>query len=102
MTAQTAKQKAADAAKDANSTNSKVTNESKMEVYLSKTVQLMPGAEPLKPGSHSLIESVAKGLIEDGLAVSKESANSEEDGEELDQIKQQLADLQAKLSKLDK
>ncbi|AZU97353.1 hypothetical protein [Alteromonas phage P24] len=82
MTAQTAKQKAAAAAKDANSTNSKVTTESKMEVYLSKTVQLMPGAEPLKPGSHLLIESVAKGLIEGGLAVSKESANSEEDGEE--------------------
>lgn len=94
MTAQTAKQKASAAAKDANSTDSsasakdansttpKVTTESKMEVYLSKTVQLVPGAEPLKPGSHSLIESVAKGLIEDGLAVSKESAKSEEDGEE--------------------
>lgn len=94
MTAQTAKQKASAAAKDANSTDSsasakdanstapKVTTESKMEVYLSKTVQLVPGAEPLKPGSHSLIESVAKGLIEDGLAVSKESANSEKDGEE--------------------
>lgn len=82
MTTQTAKQKAAAAAKDTNSTDSKVTTESKMEVYLSKTVQLAPGAEPLKPGSHTLIESVAKGLIEDGLAVSKESANSEEDGEE--------------------
>lgn len=82
MTTQTAKQKAAAAAKDANSTESKVTTESKMEVYLPKTVQLAPGAEPLKPGSHSLIESVAKGLIEDGLAVSKESANNEEDGEE--------------------
>ena len=80
MTTQTAKQKAAAAAKDANSTESKVTTESKMEVYLPKTVQLVPGAEPLKPGSHSLIESVAKGLIEDGLAVSKESAESE--GEE--------------------
>ena len=84
MTAQTAKQKAASAAstKDAGSKEPKVTNEKKVEIYLSKTVQLVPGAEPLKPGSHSLIESVAKGLIEDGLAVSKESANSEEDGEE--------------------
>lgn len=94
MTAQTAKQKASSAAKDANITDSsasakdanstapKVTTETKIEVYLSRTVQLVPGAEPLKPGSHSLIESVAKGLIEDGLAVSKESANSEEDGEE--------------------
>lgn len=78
MTTQTAKQKAA-AAKDANSTDPKVTTESKMEVYLSKTVQLVPGADPLKPGSHSLIESVAKGLIEDGLAVSKESAESEDE-----------------------
>jgi len=84
MTAQTAKQKAASTAstKDAGSKEPKVTNEKKVEIYLSKTVQLVPGAEPLKPGSHSLIESVAKGLIEDGLAVSKESANSEEDGEE--------------------
>lgn len=82
MTAQTAKQKATASAKDANSTDSKVTAENKVEIYLSKTVQLVPGAEPLKPGSHTLIESVAKGLIEDGLAVSKESANSEEDGEE--------------------
>ena len=45
-----------------------------MEVSLSKTVQLVPGAEPLKPGSHSLIESVANDLIESGLAVSKETA----------------------------
>ena len=84
MTAQTAKQKAANAAsaKDTDNAESKVSNENKVEVYLSKTVQLVPGAEPLKPGSHSLIESVAKGLIEDGLAVSKESANSEDDGEE--------------------
>lgn len=94
MTAQTAKQKASSTAKDANRTDSsasakdanstapKVTTETKIEVYLSRTVQLVPGAEPLKPGSHSLIESVAKGLIKDGLAVSKESANSEEDGEE--------------------
>jgi|GEM_PF-923585 hypothetical protein len=84
MTAQTAKQKAANAAssKDTDNAESKVSNENKVEVYLSKTVQFVPGAEPLKPGSHSLIESVAKGLIEDGLAVSKESTNSEEDGEE--------------------
>ena len=79
MTTQTAKQKATAAAKDTNSTDSKATTESKMEVYLSKTVQLVPGAEPLKPGYHSLIESVAKGLIEDGLAVSKESAKSEDE-----------------------
>lgn len=81
MTTQTAKQKAAASAsaKDANSTDSKVTTESKMEVYLPKTVQLAPGAEPLKPGSHSLIESVAKGLIEDGLAVSKKSSKSEDE-----------------------
>lgn len=84
MTAQTAKQKAESTAstKDAGSKEPKVTNEKKVEIYLSKTVQLVPGAEPLKPGSHSLIESVAKGLIEDGLAASKESATSEEDGEE--------------------
>ena len=79
MTTQTAKQKATAAAKDANSTDSKVTDENKVEIYLSKTVQLAPGAEPLKPGSHSLIESVAKGLIEDGLAVSKESTKSEDE-----------------------
>ena len=79
MTTQTAKQKATAAAKDTNSAATKVTTESKMEVYLLKTVQLAPGAEPLKPGSHSLIESVAKGLIEDGLAVSKESAESEDE-----------------------
>tara|TARA_X000001388_G_scaffold53726_1_gene39323 strand:+ start:9401 stop:9640 length:240 start_codon:yes stop_codon:yes gene_type:complete len=78
MATQTAKQKAA-TAKDANSTVAKVTTESKMEVSLSKTVQLVPGAEPLKPGSHSLIESVAKGLIEEGLAVSKETAKSEDE-----------------------
>jgi hypothetical protein len=78
MATQTAKQKAA-TAKDANSTDPKVTTERKMEVYLSKTVQLAPGAEPLKPGSHSLIESVAKGLIEDGLAVIEESAESEDE-----------------------
>ncbi|MCH2058302.1 MAG: hypothetical protein MK214_17155 [Thalassotalea sp.] len=92
MTTQTAKKKADAAApakdastasaKDANSTDSKVTTENKVEIYLSKTVQLVPGAEPLKPGSHSLIESVAKGLIEDGLAVSKESEKSEDEGEE--------------------
>ena len=78
MTTQTAKQKAA-AAKDANSTDPKVTTERKMEVYLSKTVQLVPGADPLKPGSHSLIESVANDLIESGLAVSKETAKSEDE-----------------------
>lgn len=63
MTTQKAKQKAA--------------NEEKVEIYLYKTVQLSPGAEPLKPGSHSLIESEAKELIESGLAVSKETAKSE-------------------------
>ena len=78
MATQTAKQKAA-TAKDANSTAAKVTTESKMEVSLSKSVQLVPGAEPLKPGSHSLIESVANDLIESGLAVSKETAKSEDE-----------------------
>lgn len=86
MTTQATKQRAASSAKKADkspaSSEPKVTTESKVEIYLSKTVQLAPGAEPLKPGSHSLIESVAKGLIEDGLAVSKESANSEEYAEE--------------------
>lgn len=81
MTTQTAKQKAASAAstKDAGSNESKVTSEREMEIYLSKTVQIAPGAQPLKPGSHSLIESVAKGLIEDGLAVSKETAKIEDE-----------------------
>ena len=83
MTTQTTKQRAASPAKKADkspaSSEPKVTTESTMEVYLPKTVQLAPGAEPLKPGSHSLIESVAKGLIEDGLAVSKETAKSEDE-----------------------
>jgi hypothetical protein len=75
MTTQKVKQKPADIADKAE--NQKSANEEKVEIYLSKTVQLLPGAEPLKPGSHSLIESAANELIESGLAVSKETVKSE-------------------------
>jgi len=56
MTAQTAKQKAANAAssKDTDNAESKVSNENKVEVYLSKTVQFVPGAEPSSP-AHTLL-----------------------------------------------
>jgi len=62
----------------------------------------MPGFEMLQAQQEAFMKAMTQGLAGGWSGPAKEEAKPAEEGEDLDAIKQQLADLQDKLSKLGK